>query len=194
MPVSVVTRAHYQRGASLVLALLLSASLAGCSQDSAVPPTAHPSAASTAIHNLAPTETPSRTNPQTTRTPRPAALPTPHVLHIGGENLLTTTITVPRYNLDLPTFLRASAAEMEADTRFVVTSTRVDGDLRTDGIPVGVIRFTAITGDEATAVAGGQYAFALPDGGRFLVMTCVEAKADTDHCGDAVRRLDLAVQ
>jgi hypothetical protein len=108
-----------------------------------------------------------------------------------GEFPRIETIEVLRHGIDLPTFLDASVAELERDTRIRITSRRVDGNLHADGLPVSVIDFVVSADYDAASYGGRQYAIALPDDESFLVVSCLAELQEMDQCDDAV--WDVAV-
>ena len=173
------------------MVLLVSAIAAGCRANATPQPTVQTSPGSAVVQRQAAPDAARNVDSDLSPARLPQETPTPHVLRVAGENLLITTIEVPRHGIDLPTFLSATAAEMEADARIRITSLRVDGELRADGIPVGVISFTAYQTDEPASIGGRQYAIALPDGENFLAVTCAAALHEAEKCDDAVRSLDL---
>ncbi len=107
---------------------------------------------------------------------------------------LATGLIVAAHGLDLPAFVEAAAAELAQYEGVVVLSSGVDGLLRDDGRPVGVLAYTVARHEQlGERPVGRQYALAaptddaLPD--ALIVITClVASNTDPAPACDAVAR------
>ncbi len=97
---------------------------------------------------------------------------------------------VAAHGLDLPAFVEAAAAELAQYEGVVVLSSGVDGLLRDDGRPVGVLAYTVARHEQlGERLAGRQYALAAPADDALIVITCLAASTtDPETACDAVAR------
>lgn len=116
------------------------------------------------------------------------------MLPTGVDNApaaIATGMLVPTNGLDLPTFIDAAANELAQLDGAQVISTSVDGLLRADGRPVGVLDYTLDSHAQlGRSPRGRQYALASPDSDQLLVLTCLATAAMPDHVAacDAIMR------
>lgn len=116
------------------------------------------------------------------------------MLPTGVDNApaaIATGMHVPTNGLDLPTFIDAAANELAQLDGAQVISTSVDGLLRADGNPVGILDYTLDNHAQlGRSPRGRQYALAPPDSDQLLVLTCLATAALSDHVEacDAIMR------
>ena len=120
--------------------------------------------------------------------------PSPALASVDADTQAMAAVRVPRHGIDLPTFLDALATELTEDARITLISSAIDGNLRDDGIPAGVIEFRVRTGVNDEAVSGWQYVFAMLDVDEFLVLTCLGNDNTRTRCSERARTESLADQ
>ncbi len=104
---------------------------------------------------------------------------------------IVTALFVPAYGLDLPTLIDAAANELMQLGGATVASATVDGLLRGDGRPVGIIDYTLDRHAQlGRSPRGRQYALTPPGSDQLLVLTCLASAGlpDTVEACDAVAR------
>jgi hypothetical protein len=99
-----------------------------------------------------------------------------------------TIVEEPRNGVALPTFMHATAEELQRDERIQVATTRIDGNLRPDHVPAAVIAFHT-TGSHFT---GRLYILPHADGERYVVVTCIGSMQDLDDCLATVDTVSLS--
>jgi len=110
-----------------------------------------------------------------------------------GDTLaaIATGVLVLANGLDLPTFVDSAAHELAQIDDAAVISTTVDGLLRVDGRPVGILNYTLDSHVQlGRSPRGRQYALIPPDSDQLLVLTCLATAAMPDNVAvcDAIMR------
>lgn len=95
---------------------------------------------------------------------------------------IATGLFVPADGMDLPSFLEATATELKRMDGATVLSAEVDGLLRHDGMPAGVLHYTLAHHDQLGDLPHGrQYTLAAPTADAFMAVTCLaSAQAPRD--------------
>ena len=107
---------------------------------------------------------------------------------------IATGLIVPAHNLDLAAFVEAAAAELQNLEGAAVLSAGIDGLLRPDARPVGVLAYTLASHAQlGTALVGRQYTLAPPAGDQFMVVTCLTGAVTAGAGAQICDSLALAI-
>lgn len=95
---------------------------------------------------------------------------------------IAAALLVPADGLDLPSFLDATASELQRIDGATLLSAEVDGRLRDDGRPAGLLLYTPARHEQLGDLPHGrQYMLAVPTAHAFIALTClVSAQAPRD--------------
>ena len=111
-----------------------------------------------------------------------ASAPAASATAASATAAIAAALLVPADGLDLPSFLDATASELQRIDGATLLSAEVDGRLRDDGRPAGLLLYTPARHEQlGDPPHGRQYMLAVPTAHAFIALTClVSAQAPRD--------------